>query len=167
MTTSPQVGRFFSFKNAAMAVAVLLGGLGFGGYVVLRIVNENRVSIGGLAVSGLLVLVGLGLFFTVFPKGCKRCAKPFEETSRETLGEHYQLVQGALSQGDAAKIQWALQSTPAGAQKTTVTVSYCKGCRSVGVASVALERSNGDDDETVASSGDIAIGPPVIHALTA
>lgn len=167
MSTSPEVGRFFSLKNAAIALGVLLGGLAFGGYVVSRIVNEGRISIGGIVVSGLLVVVGLALLLTIFPKGCKRCGKSFEETTRAIAGEHYQLVEQALVQGDAPRLQWALQMVPMDAQKTTLSISYCDKCRSVGFASVALERHNGNYDETLASSDDIAIGPPVIQTLTA
>jgi hypothetical protein len=167
MTTSSEIGRFFSLKNAAIALGVLLGGLAFGGYVASRIINEGRISIGGIIVSGLLVLTGLALLLTIFPKGCKRCGKSFEEATRAVAGEHYLIVEQALAQGDAARLQWALQMVPVDAQKTTLTISYCDKCRSVGVASVALERSNGQYDETLASSDDIAIGPPVIQTLTA
>ncbi|MCA9599121.1 MAG: hypothetical protein KC776_37680 [Myxococcales bacterium] len=148
MSNNP-IGRFFSIKNAGIALATLLGGAAFGAYCVFRVLDQGRISLGGFAVSGLLVLVGLALFATAFPKGCRRCKRAFDSTGVSFPGNYYGAIEQALSNGDEHGLLQMQTAPLASGEIAKINIEHCAGCRALGTAQVERSRYNGQYSETL------------------
>lgn len=166
--TQPQIGRFFSAKRALAAVGLVLGGLAFGGYCVYRVIEQNRISIGGFVVSGLLVLAGFAVLAMAFPKGCKACSKAFGEIRSTFPAEYSQQLRAGLAGQRADMIQAMAQAPLAQGQVARINLDYCEGCKQIGLATVSVETFNAqsqDYDVTETSEEHVVAGPMIAAVL--
>ncbi len=165
MSTNNAIGRFFSVKNAAIALATLLGGGAFGAYCVYRVLDQGRISIGGFAVSGLLVLAGLALFATAFPRGCRRCRRAFQSSSVGFPADCFATLEQALASGDVQALMQLRGAPLASGEVARVNLELCDGCNSLGTAQVERARWNGQYSETVQQGALHVVNGPLVGAL--
>jgi len=140
------MARFFSVKAALVGLGVLVLGLAIGGYCVLRVMNEGRISIMGFLLAGTLLLGGVAAFTQAFPKGCRACQKPFTDGGSSFEPKSYDPLVAAIAQGDTHTLT-ALVSVPRAQPEhyASLRVAYCDQCKQVGEASVHEEEAGSNN----------------------
>jgi hypothetical protein len=165
MANGGQSKRFFSGKMALIALGVTLLGVAVGGYCVMRVMNEGRISLGGFLLAGVLVLAGLALVTQAFPKGCAACAQPFVTGQAVFAPALYEQLLACVQQQNAAGLgSFVSAPSPAHGDKTTLVLNYCPKCRQLGEADVREEQWTGQYDKVVRSVQGVALTDPMLAA---
>lgn len=137
-----EIRRFFSPKMALISVGLLGGGLAVGAYVLYRLQSDHVISIGGSVIAAVLLVAGVGLLFSAFPRGCAACRKKLEEGGATFTDRAYDQIAQVMQQGDPGSIAQLshVPSHDGSGRYTSLTFDYCPGCKGVGLARVSLKK---------------------------
>lgn len=144
------IGRFFSFRQALIALGIGCAGLACGAIVAYQFFEAHRLYIWlALVTLGLLVVAPIYFVAEAFPKGCKACKRAFASKSATFPAGWREAVQRFLVAPDQASWQ-ALCYAPAHGQseRAHLKVEHCDGCGRIGQAKLVIEEAKDGDWST-------------------
>ncbi len=164
----PAIGRFFSPRQALIAVGIGLAGVACGALVVYRYYDAHRISIVFVLLTLLLLLVS-PIYFVgcAFPKGCKACRHPFTEKWLVFPAGWKEVIERFLAVPDQDTFQKLCQAPSSGPyERALLTLDHCATCRRIGEVHVTVERAV-DGQWTAKEVGDSrVVDAPMVQWLS-